>query len=88
MADETFDRDVAYIRAQNEAFTQALEHLFKTYAQAATWSDSVRSERGVARRAAPIGAYRTYSIERLYDKAHSWRIPADQLLTIHTLIYG
>ncbi len=73
-------------RQQDEAFAEALKALFDQYRVPALHSKGVGQSRSVAASSARKGAYRSSFYPA--EKSKAWKVPLDQLVAIHTLIYG
>ena len=73
-------------RQQDEAFGEALKALFEQYRVPGEVSQEVGQSRSVAASSARKGAYRSAFYPA--EEAKAWKLPLDQLVAIHTLIYG
>lgn len=76
-------------RQRDNAFADALRELFYRYSRPAEVSHMTAIARGAALRKARSGGYRTYSSGGmlLRELASNWRVPPDQVIAIHMLIY-
>ena len=77
--------EMARKRQQDQAFGEALKALFEQYSVPNKFAE-IRSARHAAFVSAANGAYRSAFYPREASKA--WKVPPDQLIAIHALIYG